>query len=335
LVVIFGGYFGLTREGRTLFVDTALSVGLGSTIDDAHVQPGSCSSYETSGRYRWSGYECDIDVLRPREGGGTERVPLRVDLTDPAMVASAGEAATLFGVVGIRWPIGVVAARWLQLAPLLLCAAFLGWLIHIARSLMREDRLLIEAAQKGTIVPVDLLYPDVIGAKSAEPRQAWRFSYLDQFGRRQFARAVPGGPLQVDGVVTAGVALLSRSGKAWLVLSSLWPLDLPPLEVAHIADAAEMQRRQFRGPLKPLAGEPLDPPGRLAAIEALLRSKSMNAAERAYVFAWRLVWEYPDAAAAERAMELRNEAAAKLGPRKAFSVMKSCRRSLAKPSPRR
>jgi hypothetical protein len=251
------------------------------------------------------------------------------------MVARAGEAATLFGTVGIRWPIGVVAARWLQILPLLLCAALLGWLIHIARSLLREDRLLIEAAQRGTIVPVDLLYPDMIGAKSAEPRQAWRFSYLDQFGRRRFARAVPGGPLQVDGVVTAGVALLSRNGKAWLVLSSLWPIDLPPLEVAHIADAAEMQRREFRSPLKPLAGEPRDPPARLAAIEALLQSKSMNAAERAYVAAWRVVWEYPDAAAAERAMELRNEAAARLGPSRAFSALKSCRRSIAKPTPRR
>ena len=163
LVGMLGGYFGMTTEGRALLFDTALSLGLGAPLEGSRIEPGACDYYQTTGRYGSSGYDCELTVVRPRPGGGSERILLSIDVSRPEMAERYREAANLFGIVGIRWPAGVIANRWMQAALILVAAVILGWIVHFVGGMLKEERRLIRAGRRGTIVPADLLYGKAYG----------------------------------------------------------------------------------------------------------------------------------------------------------------------------
>ena len=141
-------------------------------------------------------------------------------------------------------------------------------------------------------------------------------------GRRRFARSLPGGPLQLDGVVTRGAALMAPDGKAWLILNNFWPLALAEADAKRIMDETlafgpASARRCLLWRASRRAGA-----ARLAAIE---RNLAEGNAQRAYVLAWRLVWDYVDAATAEKALQLRSRAGAKLGAKMTRAALAACR----------
>jgi hypothetical protein len=313
VVVLVLGY---TDEGRDLVLDTATSLGLGTRIQGAGIVPERCTYRSSSGKYSMSGYECDIVVLQRQPDGKISRTKRGLSVGSEDDAGQAREARHLFGTIGLRFPFGVMASRWLRMLPLCFAFGIPAFIVVFVWGMLRDDRALRRAAREGRIVPADLLY-----------FQAGRchFAWIDAKGRQRFGKAPGGDALRRDGIITLGVVLLSHGKRAWLIHSNFYPLLLPPEDAARVEAASLAMRTAWRPRLAPLPDEATTPAGRLDAIRTLLLGKDKKDAARAYELAWRLVWDFEDQQTATDACELRHQAGARLGPKRSFDVLQSCR----------
>lgn len=296
--------FGYTDLGRGLVLDTASSLRLGTALD-ARIDVGGC---------------CQVTVTWFEPGNRVLQKTILVDLSDADDLGRVQRARRIFGGIGLSWPMGVMLSRWLDISPLFLGFAFLGFMVWLPVRMLRADRGLARAAREGNVVPVDLLFE----------QGTWRFAYRDRRGKQRFAKAAfTGQELRLDGIVTRGVALLAPSGRAWLIYENLYPLRLAPADTAAMQAQTQPLRAAPRPPMPAFEGEPAAPADRLAAIRALLEKPGKEGLERAYVLAWRLIWDFHDIETAQQALALRNQIGAKLGPRRTLELLQECRQRYA------
>lgn len=308
--------FGYTDEGQDLALDTAISLGLGTRIQGAGIVPERCSYRRSSGKYSMSGYECDIVMLR-RQPDSTIRCSSRQPSVGSENDAGqAREARRLFGVIGLRFPFGVMVSRWLRMPPLCFAFGIPAFGVVFAWGMLRNDRALRDAAAEGRIGAADLLY-------FQEGR--CHFAWIDAKGRQRFGKAPGGDALRRDGMITHGVVLLSPGKRVWLIHSNLYPLLLSPEDAARVEAASLAMRSAWRPRLAPLPDEATTPAGRLEAIRALLLGRDKNDAAPAYELAWRLVWDFEHQQTAIEACDLRHHAGKRLGPKRALAVLQKCR----------
>jgi len=295
--------FGYTDLGRGLVLDTASSLRLGTALD-ARIDVRGC---------------CHVTVTWFESGNRVSQQTIAVELSDADDLGRVQRARRIFGTIGLSWPVGVMLSRWLVIAPVFVALGFLGAMVWLACRLLRNDRGLARAAREGSMVPVDLLFE----------QGTWRFAYRDRRGRQRFAKAAfTGQELRLDGIVTRGVALMApNTGRAWLIYENLYPLKLAPADAAALVAQTQPLRGAPRPALPAFEGEAPAPADRLAAIRGLLEnSPGKEGLERAYVLAWRLIWDFPDMETAQQAFALRNQIGAKLGPRRTFDLLLECRR---------
>lgn len=306
-------YFGFDRAGRGLLVDTALAAGLGSPLPGARVNIGGCEYAGTRAGSRLPGqWTCTATVIVDRQP-----TVLTLDTVSRFDLRPSG-AGTILGRIGIYWPAGVLAARWWNVAILLVIGFGLMAIALAALCWAAPDRRLMRA-RKGRIRVVDLL--------------TWRgrpwFAFPDDRGRTRFQRADSDTvPLVLDGLRTRGAALVSGRS-AVLLDAQLQPLELPEEERAPILEKAAILQRegQRRVPLQP---QPGDPPTLMRRIERVENQVAAEPAKaelaRLYDEAWRLTWDSDHDGVSNRALHARNTIAKVLGPRRAHGALQECRR---------
>ncbi len=327
--------FGVSDIGRLLLVDTGLWLGLGEPIERAVVVVDGCSRQASTGRPRWSHERCVVRIVVP--GAGKDAA-----VTEGEIAVSAGIAASelraavrgagmVLGMAGARWPASVILDRWFQWLPVFVALVLLGALTWFAAGTLLGQRRLARAAQRGAIVPADLLYADEQRSRyTAQPALRWRFAWREAGGRQRLARAWSGGaPLALDPAITAGAALIGPENGGWLIHDSLAPLALPGPEATLVLGQARARQAARHPRLAPLQGEPEDAAERLAAAEAALAGGDPG---RAFVLALRLGWTAADDATFDSAQALRHRAGRRLGPKAALQALDAARQGLA-PSP--
>lgn len=310
---LLAAYFGFDRAGQGLVLDTALAAGLGEPLPGARVAIGGCEYADTRAGSRLPGHWiCTATVIVDRRP-----TVLTLETTTRFDLRPLG-AGTVLGRIGIYWPAGVLAARWWNVALLLVAAFGLMAMALAVLAWMAPDRRLLRA-RRGHIRVVDLL--------------TWRgrpcFAFRDGKGRTRFQRAdAETVPLVLDGLRSRGAALVA--GRSAVLLGpQLQPLELPEEERAALLDkAAELQRQGQRR--VPLPAQPGDPPTLMRRIE---RIENQVAAEpgkaelaRLYEDAWRLAWDSDDEGVSNQTLHVRNTIAKVLGARRAYAALQECRR---------
>ncbi|MEJ0018486.1 MAG: hypothetical protein WDN25_18380 [Acetobacteraceae bacterium] len=310
-------YYGFTTTGRGLIVDSALAAGFGTTLPDAQVVPGECAYEGSRAGSRMPGqWRCVVHVT-----AAGEQVDLPITTVGWIENLQALGAGRIWGVTGVRWSFGTLAARWWNDAPLLLIGFGLIAIAAMASGWMRDAWRLLHIT-RGVVADVDLL---------TWQGRPW-FAFVDAGGVRRFERSAQAmTPLILDGVRTVGAALVH--GRAALLLgANLSPLMFEEARRMEIqARVTQVQRQgQVRALLPPQQGDPGTLAGRIERIEQRLAGRP-KAGElgRLYDQAWRLVWDSNDAAIADRALAARDAIARRLGPAATFAALEACRRRYA------
>jgi hypothetical protein len=313
-VGILVAYFGFGQVGRGLLVDSVLAAGLGTPLPDAQVTVGPCDYDATRAGSRLPGHwSCPTTVV-----AAGERIELSIEMISDAEDLRARGAGRVFGQTGVYWPLGMLAARWWNVSPLILIG---GGLIGIAAMAFRWSFRVrsLSRARHGSVRTVDLL---------TWKGRPW-FAYLDDRGTRRFQRTASDTvPLILDGVRTTGAALISGR-TAVLLDANLRPMELDDSRRGEIlARVGQVQRQcQIRSLLPPEPGDPATLAGRIECIEQALAGKpGAPDLRRLYGEAWRLIWDSNDADVANRALDARDVIAQRLGPSMTSATLRDCRR---------
>jgi len=309
LVAFFG--FG---DGRSLIVDSALALGLGAALPGAVINLDGCAYDAMRAGSRLPGHWTCIATI---EADGARGTSILQTISPIEKLRHEG-AGRVLGQLGIIWPVGTLAARWWNVAILLMIGlGLIGFaLIGIFRTAAVRQ---LSRARSGSIRPVDLL--------------TWQgrpcFAFVDDDGRRRFQQALwARAPLIVDGTRTQGMAIVS-SASAVLLGWDLLPLELEESPRAELlARVTEWQRHgQIRARLPTAPDDPPTLSGRLARIEAgLAAGPDAGTLGRLYGSAWRLVWDSDDQAVSDAALRARDRIVQRLGPAASFAALEECRR---------
>ena len=309
-------YVGFHEPGRALFVDTALTLGLGRPIPEARIVPGRCEVYHASGRHGTGGWFCTMTVI-----DGARRTELKIDTRSRPDLTALHGAGRVLGATGIYWHSSVLLQRWWSDLMLLMLGLTLLLGPLTARGAMRQSARLARL-ERGHLHTVELLTWS--GPKS--------FAFTDDAGTRRFGRAdFPAGALLLDGVATTGVALVAGRD-AVLLDEHLAPLQLDPAQHAGIlARVVEVRTNGLhRAALRPLPGDAATLTGRIDAIEAALaQSPAAASLPTLYDACWRLVWDSTDAAISLRALQARDTIATRMGPAATDAALRATRERAA------
>jgi hypothetical protein len=303
---------GFTTEAKSLFTDTALSLGFGSPAPEVQVTLRECDYYHQTGRYGSSGWDCLFELAR-----GENRREHEVELNGEEEAKLHQGAGVVAGSVGLYWPAGNMLSRWLDYLLLFLIS---GGLLYLSYVFARMAPKASELARAGnsTIRTVELL---------TRGAQSW-FTFLDEGGTRRYQKAESFQiPLHLDALLTTGAALVGGE-KAILLDAQLRPLKLPEDQRKSIlAQVEEMFRAgMVRRALPPQPGDPATTLERIERIEAeLAASDDPSSLARLYNEAWRLSWDNDDASITRRVFDARDAIALKLGPERAWDALRESR----------
>jgi hypothetical protein len=287
----------MSEPPRQLAANIVASLGIGQTVAGARAEQTDCSYW---GGGRGGGvYHCDVTVVGPGLNEVIE-IPSSRNLEE----AAPPRIVTVLGRLAVGYsPTDLLTAL---LVPLIAVAALFGMIALGFYGLFGAD-LLNWRYRDARIVEVDLLRRKMLSAVLAE----WDFAYDDTVGRRYLRGKVAKPPVIVDGVVTRGAALVRKDGKARLLTTDFWPLDIDPQKLEEVRADIEASFHAWRPALPERFGECV---GEVAP-----------GPEREFVESWRAIWDGKDVAVLYAAIEVRHAAALKLDPERVDALLRRCR----------